>query len=443
MCANKEIGCEWQGKLNDINNCIGIGTTCQFEDVKRSSECGNMLQQQHLIRHVKNECSRRIVDCQYCYIPGEHWLIEGEHKKHCPKYHLPCPNQCEIESILHEDMKAHKQNCPLEKVACSNECGMILQRCYLTLHIKERCSRRKVKCIYCHITDEYWFIEEDHKDHCPKLPLPCPNKCKVGSVHREDMEAHVNECPLEMIQCEYHSIGCKAKMTRASKRKHEEENTEEHLLMTKRKLAKTESELTSTETRLTSLEVMVHRLINSTGSSNRLIDSSQWSNHLTTMAKRVAVTQICPVTVKMSKFSENKEREVAWYSDPFFSQSKGYKMCLRVDAAGVGDEKGTHLSVFLYLMKGPYDDELRWPLRGKFEFELLNQISDCYHYSMTITCELRAGPGTSVTSRVTSSNRAFNGWGLPDFISHAYLNKVTHTCQYLKDDCIFLQVSKL
>jgi len=32
-------------------------------------------------------------------------------------------------------------------------------------------------------------------------------------------------------------------------------------------------------------------------------------------------------------------------------------------------------------MKGPYDDELEWPLRGTFTIELLNQINDENHYS--------------------------------------------------------------
>ena len=34
------------------------------------------------------------------------------------------------------------------------------------------------------------------------------------------------------------------------------------------------------------------------------------------------------------------------------------------------------VSVSLYLMKGPHDDELTW---GKVEVKLLNQISDCEH----------------------------------------------------------------
>ena len=43
-------------------------------------------------------------------------------------------------------------------------------------------------------------------------------------------------------------------------------------------------------------------------------------------------------------------------------------MCLKVYANGVGSGEGTHVSLYLYLMKGPYDDKLEqsghWPLRG-------------------------------------------------------------------------------
>ena len=67
---------------------------------------------------------------------------------------------------------------------------------------------------------------------------------------------------------------------------------------------------------------------------------------------------VCPVTIKMTKYKDKKEIAQQWYSDPFYTHNKGYKMCLNVDAAGNGDGKGTHLSVFLFLMKGPHDDEL-------------------------------------------------------------------------------------
>ena len=70
-----------------------------------------------------------------------------------------------------------------------------------------------------------------------------------------------------------------------------------------------------------------------------------------------------PAIVKMSGYSKMEENDKEWYSDPFYTHIKGYEMCLTTDAAGDGSGRGTHLSVFLILMKGSHDDELIWPLR--------------------------------------------------------------------------------
>ena len=51
---------------------------------------------------------------------------------------------------------------------------------------------------------------------------------------------------------------------------------------------------------------------------------------------------------------------------------KGYKMCLSVYANGSGEGEGIHMSVYLCIMKGPYDDQLLWPFEGKFEIKFTN-----------------------------------------------------------------------
>ena len=94
-------------------------------------------------------------------------------------------------------------------------------------------------------------------------------------------------------------------------------------------------------------------------------------------------------------------------------------------------------------MKGPHDDELTWPLRGKFEIKLLNQISDSEHHSLTVTYDDRASDINAVVDRVTEGDRSENGWGYHQYISNEDLNKITPTRQYLKDDCLFFQVTKL
>ena len=148
--------------------------------------------------------------------------------------------------------------------------------------------------------------------------------------------------------------------------------------------------------------------------------------------------QICPVIIKMSEYSVKRRDAIEWYSDPFYTHNKGYKMCLKVYSAGTGVGKGTHLSVFLYLMKGPHDDELAWPLKGRFQIKLLSQICDDQHHSETATYNDNTPDGYA--SRATSY-RSRSGWGFNQFIKNEY--NLTPPCQFLKDDSLFFRVTNL
>ena len=53
------------------------------------------------------------------------------------------------------------------------------------------------------------------------------------------------------------------------------------------------------------------------------------------------------------------------YSPPFFTSLHGYRMCLRLYLDGDGQGKGTHISLFLVIMKSDYDDLLSWPFKQK------------------------------------------------------------------------------
>ena len=67
-------------------------------------------------------------------------------------------------------------------------------------------------------------------------------------------------------------------------------------------------------------------------------------------------------------------------SKPFYTGPKGYKMCLGVFPGGNGDGKGNSISVFIHMMKGECDSELKWPFRGSVVVELLNQMADHTHH---------------------------------------------------------------
>ena len=79
------------------------------------------------------------------------------------------------------------------------------------------------------------------------------------------------------------------------------------------------------------------------------------------------------------------------------------QMCIRVDTSGSASGKGTHLSVFGYLMQGDFDDDLQWPFQSTITIQLLNQLEDSNHHTHTINFTLTADP--DIISRVTSDEK--------------------------------------
>ena len=65
----------------------------------------------------------------------------------------------------------------------------------------------------------------------------------------------------------------------------------------------------------------------------------------------------CPVIIKIPEFAFDSKKKLKMKKNGMMTPStlttRVYKMCLRVDSAGHGKGKSTHLSVFLYLMEVP------------------------------------------------------------------------------------------
>ena len=118
------------------------------------------------------------------------------------------------------------------------------------------------------------------------------------------------------------------------------------------------------------------------------------------------------------------------YSIPFYTSRHGYKMCARVYLNGDGMGKGTHLSVFFVVMKGPFDALLPWPFKQKVTLTIINQAGKKH-----VTDTFRPDPQSSSFQRpsVKEMNVAS---GCPMFIRQEHLLNGG----FVKDDCIFLQV---
>ena len=146
-------------------------------------------------------------------------------------------------------------------------------------------------------------------------------------------------------------------------------------------------------------------------------------------------SRVCvpPFNFTMRDFELRKAENDISYSTSFYTHPRGYRMCLKVVANGCNIGKGTHVSVYVCLMRGEFDNYLKWPFRGEVTVQLLNQIEDKGHHEKTL--DFANGTPDSCADRVTASERAAS-WGRPQFISHRALN-YNKNCQYLKYESSF------
>ena len=191
------------------------------------------------------------------------------------------------------------------------------------------------------------------------------------------------------------------------------------------------------------MQNLLERLIKSLQSKDKVI-THQYAHIQESIVTSNASGQVITLnhTFTMENFEYCKKKDIEWYSNPFYTHRKGYKICVRIDANGYDIGRGTHVSVYTYFMRGEYDDELIWPFCGKIEIELLNQNADDHHHKYVIYYDDSVPDYDKHAQRVTIGDKSC-GWGNPKFISHEFLKKPDSKVQYLKDNCLKFRVHKV
>ena len=149
-----------------------------------------------------------------------------------------------------------------------------------------------------------------------------------------------------------------------------------------------------------------------------------------------------PIELIMPRYSTLKRSADDWFSKPFYTGPRGYKMCIRVNANGDMICAGIRVSVFVHLMRGEYDSRLVWPFRGDITIQLVNHNNDQGHRQRTVDF-MDVHASNDASQRVTSGDRNKNGWGHTDFIFHSEVESSTETSRYIIDDCLTFRVTDI
>ena len=301
--------------------------------------------------------------------------------------------------------KAFQSECPI--------CLLVLREPYQATccgksFCKECIEKAKVgskRCPTCKTDNFFSYPNKGLQQSLNDFEVYCSHKSKCCEWRGElrELDKHLNSdppvdkslegCPFTVISCPLSHTGCEVKLPRRDVKVHINDDLFGHLLKQtafvhtliqegKSLNAQLQSVTTHLQNINAELDVVKrekHQLEQEVAKLKQNMEKLENSKLVASNARYAIV----PVEIIMTNFSQQQDKEI-WLSTPFDSHYNGYKMCLGVCPSGYGSGKGTHLGVTVHLMRGEFDDQLKWPFRGDVTVQLLNQEEDENHIEILV-----------------------------------------------------------
>ena len=340
-----------------------------------------------------------------------------------------------LEAHLDEDTG----DCEYVDVECPNDCDEVVEKCNLSSHLTDSCPQREFTCQYCNFKATYEIVSEDHWPECSFYPVPCPNACGIQAIERGDLEAHLLQCPLEEVECDFVHAGCNVELLRQDLEKHMEENTQKHMalvpaltLRTEQKHDQLQRELENEQLKIEAIEVRQEQLQKKTQENEAKISYLQQL----LQQKKKKVDTFGDV-IEMPNFKQYKDNQEMWYSPPRYTHPGGYRFGIAVRA-----DAGNQMVVYLYSVTGSFDRLLKWPMKCTFTLTLLNQESAQNHITETMSVSMqqtRANQGYFILEEFSRVSLYHNTQRFGQSLEY---NGYMKTC-YLKNNCLLFRVDKV
>ncbi|XP_070286326.1 TNF receptor-associated factor 2 isoform X1 [Myotis yumanensis] len=393
-----------------------------------------------------------------------------------------CPSDgCTWKGTLKEYESCHEGLCPFLLTECP-ACKGLVRLGEKERHVEQECPQRSLSCQHCHAACCLADVQAHH-EVCPKLPVTCEG-CGQ-KVPREKFQGHLRTCGKCPLPCRFHDVGCPEMVESEKQPEHELQRLREHLTMLLhvlleakrpplgpgeaggweapqaaellRRCEALEKKTATFENIVCVLNREVERVAmtaEACGRQHRLDQDriKALSNKVQQLERSIGLKDLAIADLeqkvhemeastfdgvfvwKISDFTRKRQEAVAGrtpaiFSPAFYTSRYGYKMCLRVYLNGDGTGRGTHLSLFFVVMKGPHDALLRWPFNQKVTLMLLDQnnrehVIDAFRPDVTSSSFQRPVGDMNIAS------------GCPLFCP---VSKMEAKNSYVRDDAIFIK----
>ena len=329
--------------------------------------------------------------------------------------------------------------CPLKCVESDGERrGEVVrvERRQLAEHESEFCSQRELKCEFCGGAVRACEMNP-HLGECEEFPVDCPNGCDaagetdIRQVKRGAVPLHLSECPLQRVECPYREYGCGEEMERRQLDLHEREYMHTHFRLAMREVKEMNRKQTELKKENTELKNELGEL-----KGNQILEVNDKIRCLEKQIKELKETIPTLVSTgglewKIKGVKQKIEKEEETYSDPFYVGLYKCQGNIYWDHNNTGE-----VGCFIRIMKGEFDDKLKWPFIFRNKFVLLNQNrnEDNHIWSHEVTKEFLKKYPECFQKPTEIRN---TGYGDASFIS----NTDILTEKYCKEGSISLHIA--
>ena len=311
----------------------------------------------------------------------------------------------------------------------------------LEQHTNSACLYARTECAWnCGENIERRFLKEHEERLCPNRPwYTCFEDCNLRKfAERFEAVASENRTLREEVAALTNKVDSTCNENQVLRG--EIEDLRSQLRTESQERAEISLRLENLSQELERLKLSSNRTCSSSEDNSEQVEAAAISSLEEPFIASEEEIPVVPFCFKMDKFKQTKQHCAEWYSPPFYTHEHGYKMCVRVDANGIMNGRGTHMSVYVYLMRGEYDAQLQWPFKGVVVVRLLNQLRDGGHHEKAVDFLDSIEDHTS--SRVTVGDKSMRGQGFSQFIAHISLkHDAERSQQYLKDNCLKFMIA--
>ncbi|XP_063726441.1 uncharacterized protein LOC134854209 isoform X2 [Symsagittifera roscoffensis] len=197
----------------------------------------------------------------------------------------------------------------------------------------------------------------------------------------ENPDEHVDHQSSVIISCIFRDAGCHFQGSHYALSRHLEESTKLHLAMT--------------------YSVMQHQ------QKQLLMVTSALAAAMNPNTDGNIIWKVRNFGERLMDAKSGGKRGVELQSAVFYSSRFGYKLCLLLYPDGLQSAKGSHLSIFIKVLRGDFDNYLQWPFPHTVKIAILSQDQSRQHIVQRVNHKFNAlaNESNSAASSVSSSQR--------------------------------------